>query len=147
MSAAEKLTLLSAGIFFLVGLLAGVWKYKQIMASENGEAHPYVDICHRASLLYAFASILLLKFLEISQLPDMLELVAVAAALFYFATAILTYAIHGFLKDTDNQLRAPFNLGKNVMPKASITIYMWMLIAAEIGGFLVLFYGVLVEIF
>lgn len=147
MSAAEKLTLLSAGVFFLVGLLAGVWKYKQIMASEKGEAHPYVDICHRASLLYAFASILLLKFLEISQLPNTLELVAVAAALFYFATAILTYAIHGFLKDTDNQLRAPFNLGKNVMPKAYITIYMWMLIAAEIGGFLVLFYGVLVEIF
>ena len=147
MSAAEKLTLISAGIFFLVGLLSGVWKYKQIMASEAGQAHPYVDICHRAALLYAFASILLLKFLEISQLSDTLELLAVAAPLFYFATAILTYAIHGFLKDTDNQLRAPFSLGKISMPRASISIYMWTLIAAEVGGFLVLFYGVLVEIF
>ncbi|MBW2941725.1 hypothetical protein [Zhongshania aquimaris] len=52
MEMAESLAIISAGVFFLVGLLSGIWKYKQIMASDKGEAHPYVDICHRSSLFY-----------------------------------------------------------------------------------------------
>ena len=42
--------------------------------------------------------------------------------------------IHGWRKDTDNQMRKP---------SASLHQAMWSLIAAEIGGFLILFYGVL----
>ncbi|MEH6590505.1 MAG: hypothetical protein V7746_09625 [Halioglobus sp.] len=146
MQDAEKLAIIAAGVFFLSGLLTGIWKYRQIMASDTSEAHPYVDICHRASLLYAFAAILLAKFAEISQLPAHVELAAMAAVLFYFATAIVTYAVHGFLADTTNQLKPPFHIGSATMPRAGISIHMWMLIAAELGGFLVLFYGVLVAI-
>lgn len=143
MNAPESLAIIASGLFFLVGLLTGTWKYLQIHASETGEAHPYVDICHRASLLYAFAALLLARFAEISQLPEMIELVAMALVLFYFATAIATYFIHGLLQDTENQLKAPFVMGKRELPAGFISIQMWMLIVAEIGGFLVLFYGVL----
>ena len=146
MGTAESLAIICAGVFFLVGLLTGVWKYLQIHASDTGQAHPYVDICHRASLLYAFAAMLLAKFAELSQLPERVELVAMAFILFYFATAIGTYFIHGLLRDTENQLKPPFVLGKHELSGRNVSIQMWMLIAGEIGGFLVLFYGVLLEL-
>lgn len=146
MEAAESLAIVSAGIFFLTGLITGVWKYKQIMASEDGQAHTYVDICHRSSLLYAFAAILLAKFVEVSQLPGTVELVAVSAVLIYFASAIFIYFVHGFLQDTDNQLKPPFHIGKVKISPGHISLHMWMLIVAEVGGFLVLFYGVIVAV-
>ena len=66
---AHTLAILSAGVFFLVALLTGVWKYLQIRDSEDAQAHPYVDVAHRASLMYSFAAMLLAAFIEISQLP------------------------------------------------------------------------------
>lgn len=36
----------------------GVWKYRQMAASESGQAHFYVDAAHRAALLYSFALLL-----------------------------------------------------------------------------------------
>ncbi len=146
MTIAETTTVLSAGVFFLVGLLTGIWKYRQIMASPEAQAHPYVDICHRASLMYAFASILLVKFIEISQLPERVELIAVSFILAYFAAAIGTYFIHGVLGDTDNQLKRPHKLGPTTLPSGLITLFMWSLVAAELGGFLVLFYGVIIAV-
>ncbi|MFT5887381.1 MAG: hypothetical protein ACI9BO_000187 [Zhongshania sp.] len=143
---AEDFAIISAGVFFLTGLVTGVWKYQQIMKSENGSAHPYVDICHRASLLYAFAAILLANFAEVSQLSNTVELISVGVVVFYFATAITTYLVHGLLKDTENQLKAPHAMGQLKISSKVISFYMWTLIAAEIGGFLVLFYGVLTAI-
>ncbi len=147
MISAPNLAIVSAGAFFLTGLLTGTWKYVQIHASEDGQAHPYVDICHRASLLYAFAAMLLAEFARISQLPDTVELAAMSLVLFYFATAILTYFVHGLLRDTENQLKPPFRIGRRSVPGTAISLLMWTLIVAETGGFLVLFYGVLVAIF
>lgn len=147
METAEKLAIVAAGVFFLTALLTGIWKYRQIMASPTGEAHPYVDICHRASLLYAFAAMLLAKFVEISQLAPIWEIVATAAILFYFAAAILSYMVHGVLQDTENQLKPPFRLGRSTLSIHHVSVYMWMLITAELGGFLILFYGVLSAIF
>lgn len=46
-----RLTLLVAGLIFLLALALGVWKYRQMATSENHLAHPYVDIAHRAALL------------------------------------------------------------------------------------------------
>ena len=147
METAEKLAIVSSGVFFLTALLTGIWKYRQIMAAPEGEAHPYVDICHRASLLYAFAAILLAKFVEISQLPAVWEISATAAVVFYFAVAILSYMVHGLLQDTENQLKAPFRLGQNTLSAHQVSVHMWMLITAEVGGFLILFYGVLAALF
>ncbi|RLQ20846.1 hypothetical protein DWB85_15740 [Seongchinamella sediminis] len=133
MITAYQLAVIAAGVFFLNGLLTGVWKYIQIANSEDGKAHPYVDIAHRASLLYSFAAILIANFVQISRLSDIVELVATGLLITYFALAILSYMVQGLLQKTDNQLL-------HITP--AISWFMWSLIAAEIGGFLVLFYGV-----
>lgn len=146
MESSQVIAIIAAGAFFLCGLLTGVWKYLQIRASENATAHIYVDIAHRASLLYSFAAILIAKFAEVSLLPQSVEWWAVFFPLFYFANAIIIYIIHGALGDTDNQLKPPFRLGKTTLPPILMSGFMWSLIFAEIGGFMVLFYGVLVAI-
>jgi hypothetical protein len=137
MITAYQIAIIAAGIFFLNGLLTGVWKYNQIAASEDGKAHPYVDMAHRASLLYSFAAILIATFIEISQLSNTVETIATLLLIVYFAFAIMTYMIQGLLKKTDNQLRHI---------TASTRWFMWSLIVAEIAGFAILFYGVLVAI-
>jgi hypothetical protein len=57
-----RLTLLAAGLIFLLALMLGVWKYREMATSENHLAHPYVDIAHRAALLYSFATVLIAAF-------------------------------------------------------------------------------------
>ena len=146
MESSVALAIIAAGIFFLTALLTGVWKYLQIRASEEAIAHPYVDIAHRASLMYSFAALLLSRFAEISQLSPVVEWWAVALPLFYFAYAIVLYIIHAALKDTDNQLKPPFKIGAVALPSSFIGLSMWSLAVAEIGGFCVLFYGVLIAL-
>lgn len=137
MITAYQIAIVSAGVFFLNGLITGVWKYLQIEASEEARAHPYVDIAHRASLMYSFAAVLIAVFVEISQLSNTVEIAATLALVVYFGLAIVTYMVHGYVGDTENQLREI---------TAITRWFMWSLIAAEIGGFLVLFYGVLVAL-
>lgn len=140
---ADSFCLLGAGVFFSSGLLTGVWKYRAIMASPEARAPAYVDIAHRASLLYAFAAVLLRQFVPYSPLPPAGTLWAVAVPILFFASAIAMYILHGLLGDTDNQLRRPHVLGRGQVPAALITLYMLALIAGEIGGFAILFYGFL----
>lgn len=144
---ATQLCLLFAGIFFLVGLLTGVWKYRQIETSANARATRYVDIAHRSSLLYAFAAILLKEFVPFSPLSETGTLLAVAIPLFFFAAAIASYILHGALNDTTNQLAKPHRLGRFTLPVAAMKLFMWALIAGEVGGFAVLFYGFLKTVF
>ena len=59
MNTAEQWCLLAAGVYFMVGLLTGAWKYHGIRRSPDFKAHPYVNLAHQASLAYAFASLLL----------------------------------------------------------------------------------------
>jgi hypothetical protein len=47
-----RITLLAAGPIFLLALVLGVWKYRQIMVADDHRAHPYVDIAHRAAGVY-----------------------------------------------------------------------------------------------
>ena len=70
MISAENLAIIFAGIFFLNGLLTGVWKFNQISKSADGKAHPYVDIAHRSSLLYSFTTLLIAIFGYLSKLPN-----------------------------------------------------------------------------
>lgn len=142
----SSIAIISSGLFFLAGLLTGVMKFQQIMASPNGRAHIYIDICHRASLMYAFACVLIYQFVLISQLPEWLELTAVLLLVVYFATAVVSYFVHGVLRDTNNQLKSPHHVGNTKLSPGLIPLYMWTLIAGEIGGFLILFYGVVLAI-
>ncbi len=137
MISAYDVSIIAAGVFFLNGLLTGIWKFRQIAASDTATAHPYVDVAHRSLLLYAFAALLIAEFARISQLPNVVELVAASAALLYFGLAITTYMIQGYKQETDNQLR-------EITPATNL--FMYSLIAAEVGGFVVLFYGALIEL-
>ncbi|WP_240732876.1 hypothetical protein [Halioglobus maricola] len=134
---AHNLVIIASGVFFLNALLTGVWKYLQMVDSESGHAHIYVDTAHRASLMYAFACILLAVFVNISQLGATLELIASLMLVTYFAIAILTYMLAGLKQNTDNQVHNA---------SAAVRVFMWSLITAEIGGFLILFYGVLIAL-
>lgn len=140
---AVKLCIVAAGIFFLGGLLTGGWKYFHMARSPTATAPVYVDICHRASLLYSFAALLLAVFAHLSVWPPLVDFLAAAAALAYFAAAIGTYLVHGILRDTDNQLLKPHRLGSGTVHPALVGVFMWTLMAAEIGGFVVLFAGTL----
>ncbi len=139
---ATRLALLASGLFFLTGLLTGIWKYLAMMKSEKAEAPYYVNIAHRTSLLYAFAAQLLAVFAALSAWSAAVNLWATLFPLVFFAAAIFTYVVHGLLRDTDNQLARPHRLGPVSLPGFLIGGFMWALIMAEVGGFLVLFAGV-----
>lgn len=140
---AANLCLLAAGTFFLTGLLTGVWKYRCIATDPQARSPVYVDIAHRTALLYSFAAILLREFVPYSPLSATGTLWAAGVPLLFFASAIASYIVHGILRDTDNQLRKPHQLGAATLPGALISTYMWLLVAGEIGGFLILFAGFL----
>lgn len=141
-----EFTLLAAGIFFMNGLLTGVWKYVAIMRSEKARAPYYVDIAHRASLMYAFAAILIREFIPYSPVNETLTFWVVAGQLLFFGSAIITYMVHGLLKDTNNQLKRPHVLGKRHLPTMLIRVYMWFLVIAELGGFAVLLSGLILKL-
>jgi hypothetical protein len=139
---AERLALLCAGSYFLVGLLTGIWKYAAIARSPDATAPVYVDVAHRSSLLYAFACILIERMLQVSALSPTVEWYATLAQVVFFGLAISTYVLHGVLKDTDNQLRKPYVLGRHALPGWMIHGFMWALVLGELGGFVVVLYGV-----
>src|SRR5258708_26026119 len=102
-----KITLLAAGLIFLLALVLGVWKYRQIMTSDDHRAHPYVDIAHRAALLYSFATLLLAVFVELSAWPVWVNLAAAMVVVFFFVGATAAYIAHGARQDTVNQFQNP----------------------------------------
>lgn len=127
-----KITLLAAGLIFLLALVLGVWKYQQIATTEKHQAHIYVDIAHRAALLYSFATLLTAVFVEFSGWPTWVNLTAAMVTVYFFVTAIGSYILHGALRDTTNQFeQAGWFLHTGMV----------LLIAGEIGGFAVLLAG------
>src|ERR1700730_17610428 len=102
-----KITLLAAGLIFLLALVLGVWKYRQILRAEDHRAHPYVDIAHRAALLYSFATLLIAVFVELSAWPAWVNLTAAMVVVFFFVAAIVAYIVHGARRDTTNQFENP----------------------------------------
>jgi hypothetical protein len=127
-----KITLLAAGLIFLLALVLGVWKYRQIMASDEHRAHPYVDIAHRAALLYSFATLLIAVFVELSAWPTWVNLIAAMVVVFFFVGAIASYISHGVCRDTVNQFEKT---------DRGTEVGMALLIAGEIGGFGVILAG------
>lgn len=140
-SAATALAILSAGGLLMIGLLSGVWKYAAMSRDPRGRAPYYVDITHRASLMYAFAALVLAALAQFSVWSGAVNFWAVLVNIIYFVAAISTYAIHGILRDTNNQMRKPHQLGKLTLPSFLLHGFMGSLIVAEIGGTLVLLLG------
>ena len=133
---AASLALLASGAFFMAGLLTGAWKYLCMRRSERREAPFYVNIAHRAALMYAVASILIAIFAALSALPNVVNVISVLALVGFFALAIVHYIKLGFTTTTNNHMRDSSN-------NRTHFLIMNLLTAAEIGGFAVLFTGVI----
>lgn len=125
MNLAIKISLAASGLFLLTGMLTGIWKWRRIMTSAEHRAPVYVDIAHRASLLYSFAALVIAKLLEYSPFNERVQLLSALPPLFYFAATILVYVRLGLLDTTDNQFSE----------RNFITTWgMYLLILAEVGG-------------
>ena len=132
-----KAVILAAGAMFLVALVLGVWKYRQMSTSDDHLAHPYVDTAHRAALLYSFATLLVAVFVQFSGWSQLVDLICAGVLYLFFFGAVVSYACHGWRRDTDNQFRDP-------SPSAgALHAYMVGLIAGELGAFAVLLAGFL----
>ena len=134
---AEIISVISCGVLFMIGLLTGVWKYYHIMNTPNHQAPIYVNIAHRAALMYAFACLILKEFVRWSTLSDTIEFFATGVPIFFFLTAVMTYIYLGFSNHTDNQFEK-----RNLIT----TWGMYFLILGEIGGFGTLLFSALKNI-
>jgi len=133
-AADTKAVLTADALMFLIALLLGVWKYRQIATSEHHAAHPYLDIAHRAALLYSFALLLVAVFVQLSDFSPLVNLLAAAAMALFFFASVANYSLQARLARTDNLFRDP---------PPGTSAYMIALILAEIGGWLVLVAGFL----
>lgn len=141
MDPSQRIALTGAGVFFLIGLLSGIWKYLAMLSSENGTAHEYINVLHQASLMYGLAGIVIWKFAALSVHAEIWNITGVLGLNIFFGLAIFTYLVHAVLKDTDNQMRKPFVLGPGLLPAFILYGGMSMLIVGELGGFLILLTG------
>lgn len=132
-----KISLGLGGLFFLTGLLTGIWKYYCMANTPDHKAPTYVNIAHRAALLYSFACVLLAALMYFSVFSTMVHLLALGSLVFFFAVAVIRYIQLGLIGKTDNQFRDESIL---------LRLGMWLLIAGEVGGFLVIFIGFLLGI-
>ena len=135
---ATAVTLFAAGLIFLLALVLGIWKYRQMAVNPDHLAHPYVDIAHRAALMYSFATLLVAVFVQLSAWPAWVNLTAAMVLVFFFVIAIAAYIQHGFRRDTTNQFEHP---------SGSLHAGMLALILGEVGGFVVLLSGFVVAQF
>jgi hypothetical protein len=122
---AVKLTLAASGIFLVVGMIGGILKYHGIMTRPSHRAHPYIDIDHRASLMYSFAALVMAQLLLYSPYSLTVQLVITLVPLFFFATAIGQYYRLGLQGKITNQFKQPHFI---------ITWGMLLLIVGELGG-------------
>lgn len=116
----------------ILGMITGVWKYAKIMSSSEHKAPVYVDIAHRASFFYSFASLVIAVLILFSPFSAGWQIVIVLFPLIYFAIAVASYIREGFKNKTDNMFRE-----RNF----ETTWIMYSLIVAEIGGMVLILGG------
>ena len=93
---------------------------------------PTVDIAHRTSFFYSFASLVIARLIEFSPFSEFWQVVIVAAPLLYFTMTVIGYMKEGFLNRTENLFSE-----RNFIT----TWFMYGLIFAEIGGLILILYG------
>ena len=132
MNLSVKIALLVSGIFLLNGMLTGVWKYAKIMSSEKHQAPVYVDIAHRTSFFYSFASLVIAKLMEFSPFPNTWQIIIILFPLSYFILSVIGYMKEGYLNRTENMFSE-----RNFIT----SWFMYGLIVSEIGGFALILGG------
>jgi len=132
MNLAIKISLLSSGLFLLVGMLIGIVKHQRMLSSSDHMAPAYIDIAHRAAFLYSFAMLVIAKLLEYNPYSEGVQLLATGLVLVFLSITIVGYFTHGLRNKTDNLFRE-----RNF----STTWYVYMLTAGEISGLSVIIWG------
>lgn len=125
MNSAVILTLTASGVFLFVGLIGGVLKFRGIMTSPDRQAPIYIDIAHRAALMYSFAALVMAELLKSNPWSNGVQLAITGVPLFFFAAAIAQYFRLGLANTTDNQYREN---------NFATTWGTWALIVGELGG-------------
>lgn len=127
-----KLAILFSGLFLLIGMLTGVWKYATIMKSENAKSSMYVDIAHRNALLFSFACVVIAKLMEFSPFSPTTQMVITAIPLFYFSLTTINQIKEGFAGRTETIFKE-----RNF----STTWFTYGLIIGEIGAISLMIIG------
>jgi hypothetical protein len=127
-----KLSILFAGLFLLIGMLTGVWKYAAIMKSENHKSSMYIDIAHRNALLFSFACIVIAKLMEFSPFSPTMQMVITLIPLFYFSLTTTNQTKQGILGRTETIFKE-----RNF----STTWFTYGLIVGEIGSISLMIIG------
>jgi hypothetical protein len=131
---AIKLCLACSGVFLLLGMIAGVVKYRQMMTSPSHKASMYINYAHVAAFLYSFAALVMAELLKYSPCSVTAQMLMAGIPLFCFVLAIGQYFRLGLWSKIDNQFKERnFNT----------TWGMYLLIAGEIGGVSLIFWGFL----
>lgn len=124
--------IVGAGVMLLLGMLTGTWKYAEMRRSPIARAPMYVDIAHRAALLYAAAMAVCALLAALSPLSQRVEMAAVVGNFVFFLIATLTYVSLGFRRVEETQYKQRnFTTGLGT----------WLLIVVEIGATSVLLVG------
>jgi uncharacterized membrane protein YpjA len=132
MNPAIKLSIACSGIFLLLGMIAGVIKYRQIMTSPENRASVYISIAHTASFLYSFAALVMAELLRYSPYSLVAQMWMAGIPLVCFALAIGQYFRLGLWNTNDNQFKERnFNT----------TWGMYFIIVGEIGGIALILWG------
>ena len=132
MNLAIRISLLSSGLFLLIGMLIGIVKHQRMLSSAEHTAPVYIDIAHRAAFLYSFAMLVVAKLLEYNPYSETVQLVATGLVLAFLSITIVGYFTHGLRNKTDNLFRE-----RNF----STTWYVYMLTAGEISGLSIIIWG------
>jgi len=132
MPVAVKIALLFSGLFLLSGMVTGVWKYRKIMTSPDHVAPVYVDIAHRTSFFYCFASLVISRLIEFSPFGSAWQVLIVAVPVGYFVLTVIGYIGQGYINRTNNMFAE-----RNFVT----TWFMYGLIFGEISGFLLILGG------
>ena len=127
-----KLAILFSGLFLLIGMLTGVWKYTTMMKSENAKSSMYIDIAHRNALLFSFACVVIAKLMEFSPFSMPLQIVITAIPLFYFSLTTINQIKEGAAGRTETIFKE-----RNF----STTWFTYGLIVGEIGAISLMIIG------
>lgn len=132
MNLAIKISLLSSGLFLLIGMLIGIVKHQRMLTSPDHTAPVYIDIAHRAAFLYSFAMLVIAKLLEYNPYSESVQLIATSLVLVFLAITIVGYFVNGLKNTTDNLFRE-----RNF----ATTWYVYMLTVGEISGLSIIIWG------
>lgn len=132
MNIAVKISLLSSGLFLLLGMLIGIVKYRKMLTAQEHNAPVYIDIAHRVAFFYSFAMLVVAKLLEYSPYAVWLQISAITLILVFFVSTVFGHLFNGLKNETDNIFRER---------SFSTTWYMYLLIPAHIGGLGIIIWG------